>query len=366
MAEKTLIVYCSILNHNTPPFSWYNFARKLSDRVPVIFIELSNTSSQPGFRKNLQYFRWFLQTIRHPKTFLLWNFNSILSPYFLRFYLLFLKLFHGYQIILFTNLPETFRIYRSIPSDLFWFDCNDQYSVSEFQKYRQQIQKFDMVFTNTKLMFSLMKQITSKIKLISSGYYENQPKTKHPLPKISKSIIFSGGISVRIDYRLIQKLATLLPDYQFFFIGDVYLQKHYFLRRDKVCLRLWNQLLKLPNIHYLGAFLPAESVRLLSLFEIGIIPYDTSDVMNYHCHPIKLYEYLVAGLPVISTPIPSVAENIKSAPIYIADSASSMAKTIRNISFNSTSKTQHNIKKILRAQSIERKVEQITNFLPAP
>jgi glycosyltransferase involved in cell wall biosynthesis len=62
----------------------------------------------------------------------------------------------------------------------------------------------------------------------------------------------------------------------------------------------------LPNVHRLGqkpyALLPAYCRG----FDVGIIPFRKSD-LTLRANPLKLREYLAAGLPVVSTSLPEVA-----------------------------------------------------------
>jgi glycosyltransferase involved in cell wall biosynthesis len=66
-----------------------------------------------------------------------------------------------------------------------------------------------------------------------------------------------------------------------------------------------SKLASLPNVHSLGrkpfAMLPAYSKG----FDVGLIPFPISEV-TLNSNPLKAREYLAAGLPVISTPIPEV------------------------------------------------------------
>lgn len=39
--------------------------------------------------------------------------------------------------------------------------------------------------------------------------------------------------------------------------------------------------------------------------DVGIVPYNTSDAFNRGSFPLKTLEYMAAGLPVVSTPLPS-------------------------------------------------------------
>jgi glycosyltransferase involved in cell wall biosynthesis len=64
-------------------------------------------------------------------------------------------------------------------------------------------------------------------------------------------------------------------------------------------------LTKLPNVHVLGRK-PYESLPAFCKgFDAAVIPFPVSEV-TLNANPLKAREYLAAGLPVVSTPIPEV------------------------------------------------------------
>ena len=60
-----------------------------------------------------------------------------------------------------------------------------------------------------------------------------------------------------------------------------------------------------PNIHFLGRKPHAELPLYCKGFAVGLIPHKVNDLTR-HMNPIKLREYLSAGLPVVSTALPEV------------------------------------------------------------
>jgi glycosyltransferase involved in cell wall biosynthesis len=60
-----------------------------------------------------------------------------------------------------------------------------------------------------------------------------------------------------------------------------------------------------PNIHLLGARRQEELPAVLAAADIGLIPYAINDLTR-SVFPMKVYEYLAAGLPVVSTPLPAL------------------------------------------------------------
>ena len=61
----------------------------------------------------------------------------------------------------------------------------------------------------------------------------------------------------------------------------------------------------LPNVHLLGQKKHDELPAYCKGFDVGLIPYRIDERMKF-VNPLKLREYLSAGLPVVSTAVPEV------------------------------------------------------------
>ena len=63
-----------------------------------------------------------------------------------------------------------------------------------------------------------------------------------------------------------------------------------------------------PNVHLLGVRSYREiSPSVLRAADAGLIPYARNELTE-SIFPMKVYEYLAAGLPVLATPLPALAE----------------------------------------------------------
>lgn len=62
---------------------------------------------------------------------------------------------------------------------------------------------------------------------------------------------------------------------------------------------------RLPNVRLVGAKPAAQLPHYLQLFDVGIIPYK-GEAFLQSCQPTKTFEYLAAGLGVVSAPIPEL------------------------------------------------------------
>ncbi len=59
-----------------------------------------------------------------------------------------------------------------------------------------------------------------------------------------------------------------------------------------------------PNVHFLGEKHGARVPAYLARFDVGLMPYRRNLETSF-ISPIKLYQYLAAGIPVVSTEIPA-------------------------------------------------------------
>jgi glycosyltransferase involved in cell wall biosynthesis len=111
-------------------------------------------------------------------------------------------------------------------------------------------------------------------------------------------IVFVGAISaVKVDLELLGQLAELRPEWSIILIGPVGLGDP-----GTDVSRLTAE----ANIQLLGHREPSELPALLRGADAALIPYRLNR-LTASIFPIKVYEYLAAGLPIVSTPLPSLA-----------------------------------------------------------
>lgn len=109
----------------------------------------------------------------------------------------------------------------------------------------------------------------------------------------------------RLDVGLLVEAARLRPEWSFVLLGPNELAP-----ADNV------RLLGAANVHYLGVQ-PHSRVRgYLEALDVGLIPHLVSDFTR-SLDPLKLYEYLAAGLPVVATPV----ENAPELQAHVADAS---------------------------------------------
>jgi glycosyltransferase involved in cell wall biosynthesis len=111
-------------------------------------------------------------------------------------------------------------------------------------------------------------------------------------------IVFTGAIvATKLDFELLLELARARPSWSLALVGPVGLGDP-----STDVSRLAAQ----PNVHLLGARPYAELPAVLRGADAAIIPYARNELTE-SIFPMKVYEYLAAGLPVVSTPLPALA-----------------------------------------------------------
>ena len=110
-------------------------------------------------------------------------------------------------------------------------------------------------------------------------------------------IVFTGAlVGTKLDLDLIAELARLRRSWSIVLVGPVGPGDP---RTDVSRLRAE------PNVHLPGARPYRDLPALLRAADAALIPYAVNDLTS-SVFPMKVYEYLAAGLPVVATPLPAL------------------------------------------------------------
>ena len=108
------------------------------------------------------------------------------------------------------------------------------------------------------------------------------------LPARRPLLGFVGGVNERVDLELLAALADRRPDWTILLLGEL------------ICT-----VPRRENLLALGPRRYDELPAWVQHFGVGLVPYRGSD-FNRSSFPLKVFEYLAAGVPVVSTPLPSL------------------------------------------------------------
>ena len=110
-----------------------------------------------------------------------------------------------------------------------------------------------------------------------------------------KVAIFQGGINKRLDYDLLTTLVDSLPEWDFKFCGRVSETE------------AWKELNARGNVYYLGELEIGQVARHMCDADVGLIPFIQDDWI-FKSLPLKAFEYVACGLPVVTIPIDSLKD----------------------------------------------------------
>jgi glycosyltransferase involved in cell wall biosynthesis len=157
------------------------------------------------------------------------------------------------------------------------------------------LQRVDAVVATARSLLESKRPRSGKVYYLPQGVnYEHfaapqpQPSDLARLPR--PWIGFAGGVTTPVDVDLVHRLAAAFSTGSIVLVGPVALPR---------------TALEAPNIHLLGPRLYRDLPGYLQAFDVGLIPY----VLNPHTiavDPLKLLEYLAAGIPVVTTDLPEV------------------------------------------------------------
>ena len=208
---------------------------------------------------------------------------------------------------LWTFLPNTGDYVGTLGEDLSVYYCVDEWATFSSvdaqvtaRAERKLLERVDITFATSRALVAAKREICPYTyhaphgvdhplfaKALDSDTAIPDDLAALPGPRIG----FYGTLRDFIDLDLIAQAARLRPDWSFALIGQQLCDVSMF--RD------------LPNVHLLGQKPHGRLPAYCRGFDVGLIPYRMDDRVRY-VNPLKLREYLSAGVPVVATPMPEV------------------------------------------------------------
>ena len=150
----------------------------------------------------------------------------------------------------------------------------------------------------------------------------NVPDIMQKLLAKKKPIIgYYGALTATwFDFKLIKDLVKKCPQYEFVLMGLKYPDKNI----DKT-ERYFSELSKYDNFTYIPPVKYNEIPLYAKCWDVATIPFKINDI-TLGCSPVKLFEYMAMGLPIVTTPMPE-CKLYKS--VFIAKDANDFEKQIK-------------------------------------
>lgn len=166
-------------------------------------------------------------------------------------------------------------------------------------------------------------------------------------------LVFQGAIvATKLDAGLLAELAALRPEWSVVLVGP------------RGAGDPGGDLLVLEaaaNIHFAGPRAEADLPPVLRGADAGLIPYAINDLTR-SVFPMKVYEYLAAGLPVFSTPLPALEEVVE---VDASPGATEMVAAIEQELARDSPGRRGERSRVASAHSWHARIEEIEAALPS-
>ena len=259
-------------------------------------------------------------------------------------------------------VPASADVAGSLGEKAVIYHCVDEFSeftgtdkAAILSLERRLMQKSQCVIVSSEPLLKTKRQHNPNTFLITHGvdvlHFRKacEPHTSVPadLAATPKPVIgFFGLIADWVDLDLIRSLATSRPQWTFVLIGKVV--------TDLKAIE------GIRNIRMLGQQ-PYESLpRYAKAFDVALLPFRINE-LTLAANPLKLREYLAAGLPVVSSAIPE-AERLKHA-LHIARNETEWLALIEQLIESHKTGPQLGISQQMDCESWDAKVEELSDIV---
>lgn len=170
----------------------------------------------------------------------------------------------------------------------------------------------------------------------------------NPQIPAKKQVGFIGTIDRRLDYPLLEHLIGSMPNVEFVFVGRIRMQAGADILRQY------------KNVVLTGAKDVQELPAYVRHFSVGIIPFKRSDFIKT-VYPLKLNEYLAAGVPVVTTNF-SYLDDFKDI-VSITETTQDFTTCVLHEMFHDSLEKKKARQAVARANSWEHRAEEFSQVV---
>jgi len=198
------------------------------------------------------------------------------------------------------------------------FDCYDEYAAQSnsiyfrtkkelMKKEKRILQHVDLTFVVSDLLYKNKEPSARKTYIIPNAVdvdhfgksAGNSTILAEDIMHIPHPIIgFHGNLSDRIDIDLLDWLAERKKEWSFVLVGG----KDENMKYKQILMEFAEK----KNVYLLGNKPYEVLPGYLKAFDVCLVPFREDDLFSLSCSPLKLYEYLATGKPIVSTNLPGV------------------------------------------------------------
>jgi glycosyltransferase involved in cell wall biosynthesis len=221
----------------------------------------------------------------------------------------------GDPVVFVVQNPGTVPTLRGLPAELTVYEVRDDYValLEHSPAERRQTQRdHNRLLRSADIVLAISEQLADDIRplrpdvqltsvgvgpefFVSPGSVD-VPESLRGLPR--PRVGFVGNLNDRVDWQLLEMLARARPNYCLVIVGSV---RH----ASALTYEAVDSLGRMPNVHFLPRVAQSVIPNVISGLDVCLIPYRVTEAVK-RINPLKLYQYLAGGKPVVSMAIPSV------------------------------------------------------------
>lgn len=261
-----------------------------------------------------------------------------------------------YSII---DLPFWSNLALALKNNMVIYDCMDDHegfstnSSEMLSNEEKLILSSDIVLASSQRLYEkLINKNENTLLVRNAGEYDHfatrPSKLAEEVSVLKGPVIgYYGAISEWFDIKLIEQLAIRNPKWTFVLVGNTFgcdISKAE----------------KLPNVIFTGEKPYKDLPSYLHSFDICLIPFIKNN-LTLATNPVKVYEYLAAGKPVISTKLPEL-EYMKE-QVYLAEDVKQFEECIKESLNENNDKLVEQRQSYAETHTWEARYHEINNYL---
>ena len=267
--------------------------------------------------------------------------------------------YHPNMVDLVNEIPSACLLLYHITDEYSSFDLTPTSRRRIEEKEQKMMAQVDAVIVVSQKLYEAKRPFNANTYLVPNGvnYQAYADALADPLVPDDLQVIksprlgYSGVIRDKLNLDMLKELAQENPEWSLVFLGHSHVSKK---------METWRALKAMPNVHYLGPVEWSQVPHYVKGFDVGLMPY-VQDGETEHMSPLKLYDYLAAGLPIASMDIPAAREF--SPYIHLADSPRHFTQAVR-AALADTTPERHQARRNIAAQHTwETRVEQLSDLI---
>jgi hypothetical protein len=272
--------------------------------------------------------------------------------------------------IIWISRPSFFDLAKKLNKKIIIYHVVDEYStysdIGAKKKKRIQKQEFkilekvDVIITVSKNLYESKSAINKNTYLVQNAVdylsfakaLNSEKQTPNDIFYLPRPIIgYSGLIANKLDFNLLKYMSDAYPNWSITMVGII---------NAKYCGSEIKLLKQSKNIHFLGLKEIEEIPYYVNAFDVCIAPYKVNE-HSKNMDPLKIYDYLATGKPVVTTNFPT-AYLFKDV-IKIAKTKEEFIKHVRDSLYEDNNNLMRERQKIAKKNTWDTRVEDISQII---